>query len=96
MLRSAPTEGVPRELTEPVFALKKGEATMVETPLGFLVASLVDITDPAPASDPAAATQMRTALQQAVSQDVEVTYAAALRDRLKPRVNRTLLDSVAQ
>ncbi len=94
--RSSPTEGVPLQLVGPLFALKKGDATMVETPEGFLVAALAEVIVPDAAADPAGAAQMRTALTQALSQDVEITYASALRNRLQPRVNRTLLDSLTQ
>ena len=94
--RSSPAEGVPRELVEPLFGLKKGETTMIETPEGFLVAGLAEVIAPDAAADPAGAGQMRTALTQALSQDIEVIYATALRNRQNPRVNRTLLDSLAQ
>lgn len=94
--RGAPTEGVPRELIEPVFALKQGDATMIETPEGFVVARLAEIQAPDPAADPLGAAQMRTALTNALAQDIEVTYANALRERAKPRVNRTLLESLTQ
>lgn len=94
--RSAPTEGVARELVEPLFALKKDEATMIETPSGFIVAKLVEASSPDLAADPLGAGQMRTALAKSVAQDAEITFAAALRDRAKPTVNRTLLDSVSQ
>ena len=94
--RSTPTEGVPRELVEPLFRLKQGETTMVETPDGFVVARLDSITDPDPASDPAGAAQMRDALTRALQQDVEVVLASALRDRAQPRINRTLLENVIQ
>ena len=94
--RSSPTEGVPPQLTAPLFTLKKNEATMVETPDGFLVASLAEIVTPEMGADPAASGQMRTALVQALSQDVEVIFATALRERMKPRVNRTLLDTLSE
>ncbi len=96
MLRASPTDGVPRELVEPVFALKPGDATMVEVPDGFVVAKLASVESPDPAADPTAATQMRSALSAALAQDIELTYAAALRERAKPRVNRTLLESLSQ
>jgi peptidyl-prolyl cis-trans isomerase D len=94
--RSAPTEGVPSELTQPLFSLKKGETTMVETPEGFVVARLAEINDPDPSADPAGAAQMREALARALQQDVEVVFASTLRERAQPRVNRTLLDSVTE
>lgn len=94
--RSAPTPGVAQQLVEPLFALKPGEPTMVETPDAFLVAVPAEITAPQPDADPAGAAQIRTALTQALGQDIEVTVATALRDRIKPRVNRAILDSFIQ
>ncbi len=94
--RSVPTPGVPAELVAPIFALKPNEATMVEAPEGFLVAKLVSVDAPAPSTDPVGTKQMRDALERAVSQDVEVAYATALRERAKPRVNGPLLETLIQ
>ena len=94
--RSGATEGVPPQLAAPVFNLKPNEATMIETPEGFVVARLDGINAPEPASDPAAAAQMRVALNESLAQDVEMTYAAALRQRAKPTVNRPLFESLVQ
>ena len=89
-------EHVPPQLQAALFRLKKGETTMVETPDGFLVVRLTDITEPDPASDPAGAATMREALTRALNQDVEIVFATALRDRARPRVNRTLLDNLVE
>ena len=94
--RSGATEGVPPQLVPPVFGLKPNEATMVETPEGFIVARLDAIHAPEPSSDPAAAAQMRVALNESMAQDVEMAYAAALRQRAKPTVNRPLFESLVQ
>jgi peptidyl-prolyl cis-trans isomerase D len=94
--RSSPVEGVPHELIEPLFSLALNDGTMIETADGFLVAKLVEVASPDPATDPLGAGQMRTALNKAVSQDIELTFAAALRDRVKPTINRTLLESLTQ
>ena len=94
--RSAPVPGVPQQLVEPLFSLKPNDATMVETPEGFVVAKLAEVIAPDPAADPTGAAQMRTTLAQALGQDIEVTYAVALRDRAKPRVNRAVLETLAQ
>jgi len=95
--RSAPAEGVPAELIQPLFALKApGEATMIETNDGFLVASLAEVQLPDPAADPAGFGQLKDALTKSVGDDLELTFALALRDRGKPEVNRALLDSIVQ
>ena len=94
--RGEPPEGVARELVDPLFGLKRGEPTMVETPEGFVVAVPAEIASPDPASDPAGLAQLRAALGRAMGEDVEVLLASALRARANPRVNRQLLESVAQ
>ena len=94
--RGVPTEGVPNELIQPLFAMKLNDATMIETPGGFYVAKLVSVAAPAPETDPAGAAQLHTALNSAVAQDIELTFAVALRDRDHPTVNRQLFDSLSQ
>ena len=95
-LDSAPPEGVPPQLVNRVFELKKGQVTTVEAPDGFYVVSPVAITDPDPSTDPAAAGNLRTALTKALADDVEVTYVNALRGRVQPTVNRDVLEAVTQ
>lgn len=96
MARAQPTPGVPAEMTEPLFGLKPGAMTMIETPDAFYVMALAEVAAPDLAADPAGAAQIRTALTQAIGQDIELTVAAALRIQAKPLVNRTLLDSMTQ
>ncbi len=96
VLRAQPTPGVPTELTEPLFSLKPGETTMIEVPEGFYVMALGEIATPDPVADPLGTGQIRTALTQAIGQDIELTVAAALRARANPQVNRVLLNSMIQ
>lgn len=94
--RAAPPEGVPAQLVPPLFALKRGDATMVETPTGFVVAALRDITEPDPAADPVGYGRARDGMTRSVAEDLELTLAGALRDRARPTVNRQLFDAVVQ
>ena len=94
--RGQPPAGVSAELARILFGLKQGEATMVEGPDGFTVAVLDGITSPDPASDPPALRQMRDQLSRATGDDAEAIYAAALRDRDRPRVNAQAVDAVLQ
>ncbi len=96
LLRNASLPGAAGELVEPLFKLKRGEPTMVEGTEGFLVAVLVEVSSPDPASNPAALDQVRLGLERAVGEDIELVYAGALRERANPRVNMQLLNSVAQ
>ncbi len=94
--RQGAPEGVPSQLVQPLFGMKQGEATMVETPDGFVVAVLAEIQAPDPAADPLGFGQMRDTLARGIAEDTELAFATALRDRAKPQINATLLDSVVQ
>jgi peptidyl-prolyl cis-trans isomerase D len=94
--RTTPPPGIPAELVQPLFATDTGHATMVESPTGFTVAVTVAINKPDPSTNAAGMDRVRTQLGGSMSDDLEMTFAAALRDRDKVVVNRQLLDSVAQ
>ena len=93
--RAAPPPGFPSALLNPLFGLKKGEATMVETPEGFVVASLVDIQLPDPKADPIGYGQVQQALARAIGEDIQTVFATAVRDRANPHVNQSVLESLA-
>lgn len=94
--RSQPPSGIPPELIQPLFGTATGKSGMVEAAQGFWVFTPESITKPDPAADPAAVDRVRVQLAGAESDDLEMTYAAALRERAKVTVNRKLLDSVSQ
>ncbi len=94
--RSSPASGVPPQLIEPLFALKPGEATMIETPDGFLVAVLAEIRTADPKADPLTWGRIRDAVSKGLGDDLQASITFALRDRAKPQVNRQLADSIAQ
>jgi peptidyl-prolyl cis-trans isomerase D len=94
--RAEPAEGVPAQLVTPLFGLKKGEPTMIETADGFMVAVLADIVEPDPDKDPIGYARMRDQFSQQLVQDAQGIFAAAIRDRLHPRINRNAIDNLAQ
>jgi peptidyl-prolyl cis-trans isomerase D len=94
--RRQAAEGVPAALLEPLFGLKNGEPTMVETPDGFIVAVLTDIEHPDPKADPSAYNQVREQLARSLGDDLELAFAGALRERVNPRINQTILNSIIQ
>jgi peptidyl-prolyl cis-trans isomerase D len=94
--RSAAPVGVPTELVNPLFTLKPGEPTMVETSEGFMVAVLVKIVQADPAGDAAGFAELRTQLARAMADDTEALFAVAVRDRANPKLNRALLDTLVQ
>lgn len=87
---------VPEELAQSLFKLRPGEPTMIETPGAFLVATVADVTAPVFGADPVAAGQMRTTLTQSLGGDVATIFASAVRSRVRPTINRTMLDSFIQ
>ena len=94
--RATPPPGLPSELVQPVFASKVGEVGMAEAAQGFWVFVPIEVQKPDPSADPAALDRVRLQLAGAEGDDLELTYAAALRAQDKVTVNRRLLDSVAQ
>ena len=87
---------VPPELLAPLFELKPKEATMVPTRDGFVVAQLLEVTEPDPDANPDALARVRAEAGQAVAADLEAQYVAALRSRADVRINPRLMDSLAQ
>jgi peptidyl-prolyl cis-trans isomerase D len=96
LLRNRPAPGVPAEFVQELFAMKKGEATMVETNVGFTVAVLADITKPDPKSDPSGLENVRQGLSKAIADDLLVSYGTAIRDAAKPVINQKVFDQFAQ
>lgn len=94
--RASPAAGVPAQLIGPLFSLKPGEATMVETPDGFLVARLSKIEAADPKADPVGFGQVREALGRSIGDDLELAVTQALRARGKPRINQAVADQIAQ
>ncbi len=88
-----PPEGVPAELVGPLFTLKPGHATMVQTPTTFVVAQLTKIEEPDPTADPAGYAQLRQTLLGSAANDLEVSFIAGLRQRAHPRINTAQLDA---
>ena len=87
---------VPPTLQQVMFGLKQGEATMVETGEGFVVAQLVEIVKPDAATDKTGYDQARAAVAKSISGDLANVFVDALRQRSKPEINQQGFDSVVQ
>jgi peptidyl-prolyl cis-trans isomerase D len=96
MTRSTPAEGVSPEIQRAVFALKKGDATMVETPDGFAVLTLADIVEPDPKADTQAFDQVRSAITRSIGADLSNSFFEAVRQRANPQINQTNFDQIVQ
>jgi peptidyl-prolyl cis-trans isomerase D len=94
--RNRPQDGIPAELIQKIFALKLGQATMVETNAGFTVASVAAIITPDPKTDADGLAQAKTGLTNALRDDVFLTYAQALRTAAHPTVNAKALEGLIQ
>ena len=92
--RGASTEGMPPQLEQVLFSLKPGEPTMVETGDGFIVAVPAEIVRADPKADPAGYAEIRQTVARSIGNDLASTFAEALRDRAKPRINQTVLDNI--
>ena len=88
--------GVPPELLAPLFETPLNQATMAETRDGFAVAQVTEITRPDPEADPAALARTREETEQAMAQDLEIQFLAALRERADVRLNPRLVEQLAQ
>ena len=84
------------ELQRAMFGLKRGEATVVEVPEGFVVAQLAEVVKPDAAKDKAGYDQARAAVSKSISNDVANVFVAAVRQRASPRINQQGFDSVVQ
>ncbi len=87
---------IPPELARIMFGLKKGEATMVETSQGFVVAVVADVTDQNPDQDKAAFDKLRSDLSRNVAQDYATVFQDAVRLRANPRINQANIDQIVQ
>ena len=93
--RAEPGEVAP-EVARTVFELKQGEPGMIETPAGFTVFVPVEIVSPDPKVDPAGYAQVQAGLTRSFGDDLELTFAGALRQRSGVQVNETLLNNFIQ
>jgi peptidyl-prolyl cis-trans isomerase D len=93
-----PAQGspVPPELLPPLFEARRGEATMAEIRGGFAVASVAEILRLDPASDPLGMGRVRVEIEQAIGDDLEQQFQAALRVRGNVRINERVLEQVTR
>jgi len=82
--RDARGGAFPPQLTAALFALKRGEATMIETSAGFVVAAVAEIIPGAAQAQ--AIAERRAELAQAMADDLEAQFVQALRDRADVRI----------
>ena len=94
--RSQRSAGISAELTQLIFTLKPGQATMVESNAGFIVAGLAKIIPANAAADASGLSDTRAALTRALADDYVVSYATAVRQAAQPRINMHALDQITR
>jgi peptidyl-prolyl cis-trans isomerase D len=94
--RNESNPDIPPLLQRVLFGMKKGEATMVETPEGFVVGQLVEVVKPNPAADKAGYDQARDAVTKSIDNDMASVFIDAVRQHAKPQISQQAFDSVVQ
>jgi peptidyl-prolyl cis-trans isomerase D len=94
--RNVDNPEVPAELQRVMFGMKLHEATMVETPDGFVVAELAEIVKPDATADKTGYDQARAAVSKSISNDMATVFVDAVRRRANPQINQQGFDSVIQ
>jgi peptidyl-prolyl cis-trans isomerase D len=92
--RNRPPPDVPQQLAQILFTLKQGEPAMVQTPTGFIVATLAEVTHPDPAVDKSGMDTVRHGLAQALRDMLMNTYAGALMRDSHPIPNEKLVQQL--
>ena len=85
---------VPANLARIAFSLTPGTSTMLETPDGFVVATVTAIRHPDPSADALGYARARDNLDAAMADDVENSYVTALRDRAHPNIDGKAIERV--
>ena len=92
--RGAPPPGLPAQLPQLAFDLAPGSSTMLETADGFVVVTVTGIRHPEPSANRLAFDRLQGTLDGAVGDDIEASYAMALRARARPVLNAQAIRSV--
>lgn len=86
---------MPRDLLAPVFELRGTDATMIERAQSFAVVQLIGVTPADLTAEAEALATLRTETAQAMAEDFEAQYQAALRARANVRINPRLVEQMA-
>jgi peptidyl-prolyl cis-trans isomerase D len=89
-------DGVPQNLVAPLFSLKQGDSTMIETPDGFVVAELMAIQTPNASTDPVGYDQLKASITSALADDMQAVFAGVVTAKANPRINQAVIQQIAQ
>jgi peptidyl-prolyl cis-trans isomerase D len=94
--RNAPATGMTTQMQTVLFSLKLGQATMLQTPTGFTVATLAKIVQPTPAQDQADYNSALQSMTKSLQNDVGGSLLAGLQLRDKVTINQKLFSQIYQ
>jgi peptidyl-prolyl cis-trans isomerase D len=94
--RNAPATGMTTQMQTVLFSLKLGQATMLQTPTGFTVATLAKIVQPTPAQDQADYNSALQSMTKSLQNDVGGSFLAGLQLRDKVTINQKLFSQIYQ
>ena len=86
---------MPRDLLAPVFELAANATTMIERTQSFAVMQLLSVVPADLATETVALATLRSETSQAMAEDFEAQYQAALRARANVRINPRLVEQMA-
>ncbi|CAI3935604.1 Peptidyl-prolyl isomerase [Commensalibacter communis] len=94
--RLNPLKTLPPELQSQAFSMQIGQTTMVESPDSFYVASLSNITTPAPKDDSSAYKKLKDNLIQANGDDIYSSFVIFVNKQGKVDVNQKAVDAIVK
>ena len=94
LTRARPPAGVPDQLAQIVFSLKKGEPTMVSSPTGYVVATVAEITHPDPASDKSGMDDLRRQITGSLRDMMANAYATSVMRETRVVPNQQLVNQL--
>ena len=94
--RGAPAAGIPADMVPILFTLKPGQATMEQTPDGFVVAGLATITQPTQVQDPQDAAGIQQGLTKSLQNDAAESFLSGLQARDNVKIDPKLFAQIYQ
>lgn len=94
--RNAEPQDEPSGFVPSLFNLKPGEATMLSSPDGFMVAVLAGIRHPSAQDDPSAYATLRQSLNRTLQNDLGDSFLQGLQAQGKVRINEKLFAQIYQ
>lgn len=92
--RINPSKDLPAVLQNKSFMMSVGQSEMVQSPNGFIVATLTGVSTPKKSDQPANYQQLKGILMQSMGNDIQESYMISMRDKQKTEINQQSLDRI--